>query len=323
MRTCLILTGASLATALFVWNLYSKISTCFLPLASVVAGILCLMLCAFFRQHQSQMRLTLYQAVRLTRHAHTQAHHWRGAHDRWRAIVEMQQALCLHASEQSWRLCAQVRTYAHYLDEYARRHGGYENLGYDVDELQEAAEHLHFLMQGAGVCLEYETGMQQPKLESCDLSAILARFLARLAPMLERRAMRVVSDQCPASLMVESDPKLLAHSLWAMLMACLYYAAEDAILHIEATRAEGTVTVRLFASRCSPAALSPEEREAYLASRLEMPQTHMFAHALARHADTRFAERLAQLMHGRITCAPEGPYRAVLSLSVPAVWPAA
>jgi hypothetical protein len=252
----------------------------------------------------------------LMRHARV-TRHWRASSERMRSLAETQQMLTHHASEQAWRLCTHIRAYGQYLDEFSRHSGGYENLGYDVDELQEAAEHLHFLMQGAGLLLEYESGARRAARERCDLSGILTRFLARLTPMLERRAMRIVSDHCPAVFSLHSDPAVLAHVVWAMLIACLYYARDDSSLHIEVAAVDGVATLRLYVTRCDPAALSPEEREAYLSTRLQAPDTHMFAHVLARHPNTLFAERLAGIIQGTIRCEPEGPYRAVLALSLP------
>lgn len=252
-------------------------------------------------------------------------------HDR--EVLKMQlekaQAHIMKLSESShWmanQACAEsdkvfrtIRSYAHYLEELIIAHQADDTLRYDYDEVCEVTHNLQFLTHAMTLLMTYEQHQEMNEAESCNISNILSAYLMRIAPALERRSMRLNTEQCRLDISLDAPSAMLHHAIWALLYASMHYAADDTTLYIATSHKEDQLNMQFHVTDSCPATLSDHEREGYLQALVSHKDTiNMFAHAMAAHPNVQLASRMAAHMGGSVACIPTHAHGCTIEFILP------
>jgi hypothetical protein len=209
-----------------------------------------------------------------------------------------------------------VLAYANYLEEHIKRHTINPDLRYDFDEVSESSFNLK-LIAGALNLIQ----LQHPhQAESLDVPLLMQQTMLALAPSLDRRAMKLTTIEVDLDVMAQSDPAIIAHVLWMMLLGTIRYAADESTLRLRClyNRDRTRTLISIVVSELSPGRMSQEERGAFLARELQHLTPHMFAETIRIHANMQLAQMLMTEGDGTISIVPLTSYSCEICLNLPA-----
>lgn len=258
-----------------------------------------------------------------------QAIHAEHDRDMLKSQLEQAQKQIHHLSDSSqWvahQACAEsdkvfrtIRSYAYYLEELIIAHQANDAIRYDYDEVCEVTHNLQFLTQAMALLLSYEHTQQQTTPELLNISDMLSAYLMRIAPALERRSMRLNTEQCQLNITLHAPSAMIHHSIWALLYASMHYAADDTVLYISTATRDTSLIMQFNVTDSCPTTLSDQEREGYLHAVITQDEVvNMFAHAMAAHPNVQLASRMANHMGGSVTCIPTHAHGCTIELKLP------
>lgn len=211
-----------------------------------------------------------------------------------------------------------IRSYAYYLEELIMAHQADDAIRYDYDEVCEVTHNLQFLTQAMTLLFSFENIPQQSKSEFLNISDILSAYLMRISPALERRSMRLNTEQCQLNITLHAPSAIVHHSIWALLYASMHYAADDTVLYIATATRDSSLIMQFNVTDSCPTTLSNQERAGYLQAVVTRDETvNMFAHAMAAHPNVQLASRMAIFMGGSVTCIPTHAHGCTIELKLP------
>ena len=208
-----------------------------------------------------------------------------------------------------------VLHYANYLDEHIERRQQDPQLRYDFDDVCESSFNLR-LITGA---LELLHAPGELRREPMPLALLMQRTMIALSASLDRRAMKLTTAEVDPSVMAVSDPGLLSHVLWMMLLGTIRYAADESTLRMRCLYDHGQkrALLSIVVSELAPGALSPAERQAHMTRQMQQESPHMFADTIKRHGNVQLAGLLLQRLDATISVLPLSAYACELCLSLP------
>lgn len=141
-----------------------------------------------------------------------------------------------------------------------------------------------------------------------------------LAPSLDRRVMRLTTADVDLTVVAKSDPTIVAHVLWMLLLGTIRYAADESTLSLRCLYgdAHSKAMISIVVSELSPGALTEDERGAFLVRQMQHLTPHMFAETIRIHANMQLAEMLMQQLDGSISILPLTTQSCEICLTLPA-----
>lgn len=253
-------------------------------------------------------------------------HYQRQHHEADAALGEAQQIIhalqqqnhtLLHSTNlQITQQYQSVLAYAHYLEEQVARYRLDPGLRYDFDDVCESSFRLKLI---AGALSRIHAAVPAVHAHFA-LAGLMQQTMLALAPSLDRRAMKLTTAEVDERVAAHSDPEIILHAVWLMLLGIIHYAAEESTLRIRCLRnhAGDRALISIVVSELSPGSLSAAEREAHLARQLQHLTPHMFAETIRIHASVQLAQLLLARLDARITVLPLTQYACELCLDLPA-----
>lgn len=231
-------------------------------------------------------------------------------------LEHQQNILLSSANRQIIEQYQSIIAYAHYLEEQVARRHFDPALRYDFDDVCESGFRLK-LIANAFTRL---TNAKPAKPTSFALAGLMQQTMLALASSLDRRAMRLTTAEVDEHVTVRSDPEIISHAVWLMLLGIIGYAAEESTLRMRCLRSHtGERTLMsIVVSELSPGNLSVAEREAHLARQLQHLTPHMFAETIRIHAGVQLAQLLLAPLDAAISVVPLTHYACELCLDLPA-----
>jgi hypothetical protein len=227
-----------------------------------------------------------------------------------------QETLLDSTSREMQSLYQSILGYAHYLDEHILQKTAESQLRFDFDDVCESGFNLK-LIAGA---LELVRCPANPARIKMSLPGLLQQTMLALAPTLDRRVMRLTTAEVDESVLVHSDPEILSHVVWMVLLGIVRYAAEESTLRMccryNSDRALAVLSI--VVSELAPGAMSPEERGAHMIRKMQQGSQHMFAETIRIHANIQLAELLLKRLGAVIGVVPLSPYSCEIRLEIPA-----
>ncbi len=209
-----------------------------------------------------------------------------------------------------------VLSYANYLDEHIQRRTAEPELRFDFDDVCESSFTLK-LISGA---LELLGQPAETRRLPVTLAAMMQQTMLALAPSLDRRAMQLTTAEVDESVVASSDPALLTHAIWMMLLGLIRYAADESTLRMRCLydRERKQALLSIIISELAPAAMSSDERAAHLVRQMQHGSPHMFAETIRIHGNLQLAELLLHRLDATLTVVPLSAYACEICLRLPA-----
>ncbi len=209
-----------------------------------------------------------------------------------------------------------VLSYANYLEECVARHAASPDLRYDFDEVSESSFNLKLI---AGALNLIRQG-HEPQSVKLDVPELMQQTLLALAPSLDRRAMKLTTVEVDLAVCAQSDPAIIAHVLWMMLLGTIRYAADESTLRLRClyNRENTRCLISIVVSELSAGRLTEEERGAFLERQLQHLTPHMFAETIRIHANMQLAEMLMKPLDGTLSILPLTSHSCEICLNLPA-----
>jgi hypothetical protein len=208
-----------------------------------------------------------------------------------------------------------VLAYANYLDEHIRSHQHSTQLRYDFDDVCESGFNLKLIAQSLELLR-----VNHRELTAVPLSHLLQRVVIALAPVLERRVMKLSTAGVEQTVVAATDIRLVSHAMWMVLLGIIRYAAAESTLRLRclSTR-NGQAIISIGISELEPGQLSPQEREAHLLRQLQHTSPHMFAETIRLHANAQLAGLMLERVGGTLNVLPLSTHACEISLILPMV----
>lgn len=273
------------------------------------------------------LRCLAGEMTRLAETAQEYYHKHRAANEaliQARSLVEQitaQQNAILHcASREMISQYQAVLTYAHYLEEQIARQAAQPDLRFDFDEVSESSFNLK-LIAGSLNLIEYR---QAPVYVNTHVPQLMEQTMLALAPSLDRRCMRLTSAEVDLAVHAFSDPAIIAHVLWMMLLGTIRYAADESTLRLRClyNRERTRAMISIVISELSPGQLTAEERGAFLTRKMQHLTPHMFAETIRIQANIQLAQMLMDPLDGQLSILPITTNSCEICLNLPAAPPA-
>ena len=230
-------------------------------------------------------------------------------------IVAQQEVIVATTSREMQTQYQSVLAYANYLEEQISRHAVDPSLRYDFDEVSESSFNLK-LIAGALNLIENHA---QPQCASISIPELLQQTMLALAPSLDRRSMKLTTVEVDLAVMAFSDPAIIAHVLWMLLLGTIRYAADESTLRLRClyNRERTRALISIVVTELSPGRLSEDERGAFLSKQLQHLTPHMFAETIRIHANMQLAEMLMAALDGSISTLPLTSHSCEICLTLP------
>lgn len=231
-------------------------------------------------------------------------------------IAAQQAALVTTTSREMMAQHQSVLTYANYLEEQIAQHAIDPGLRYDFDEVSESSFNLK-LIAGALNLVEHASAQNITRL---DVPRLLQQTVLALAPSLDRRNMRLTTAEVDLGVTALSDPAIIAHVLWMMLLGTVRYAADESTLRMRClyTHDRRRVLISIVVSELSPGRLSAEERRAFFGSQVRLQTPHLFAETIHTHGNIQLTSMLMAGLDGDLSVSPLTSHSCEICLSLPA-----
>ncbi len=209
-----------------------------------------------------------------------------------------------------------VLSYANYLDEHITTTRSDSTLRYNFDDVCESGFNLKLIADA----LTLLRSNQSPPISPVAISELMKQTMLTLAPSLDRRVMKLTTAEVDTSVQAMSNPAIVAHILWMMLLGTIRYAAHESTLRMRClyNRERTQAIVSIVVSELSPGQLSSEERRAHLLRQLQHLTPHMFAETIRVHANIQLAELLVKRLDGEISVVPLTSHACEICLKLPA-----
>ena len=207
-----------------------------------------------------------------------------------------------------------VLAYAHYLEERISNRAVADEVRQDFDDVLESSLNLK-LIASALALLNHA-----PVMSSVAVADTMKHMMLALAPSLERRTMRLSSAEVDLSVKAHTDPGILSHTLWMMLLGIVRYAENESTLRLRSLydHDKKQAMVSIVVSELAPGKLSADERGKYLERQMQSMQPHMFADTVRLHANLQLAQLLLSHGGGRIEVVPLNAHACEICLFLPA-----
>jgi hypothetical protein len=208
-----------------------------------------------------------------------------------------------------------VLSYANYLEEHIAQHSPSQDLRYDFDEVSESAFNLK-LIAGA---LELIQHPQHIHYAPIHIPELIQNTMLSLAANLDRRCMKLTTLEVDEGVMAYSNPAIITHTLWMLLLGIIRYAADESTLRLRClySRDQSTALISITVSELSPGRLTAEERGTFLARQLCHFSPHMFAETIRIHANLQLAEILISPLQAQLGIIPLTGHSCEICLKLP------
>lgn len=227
-----------------------------------------------------------------------------------------QQAMLRTANREIVTQYQSVLSYANYLDEHIQRSTADAQLRYDFDDVCESSFTLK-LIAGA---LELLRTQDAPHIGPVPLATLMQQTMLALVPSLDRRAMLLTTAEVDESVLAASDPAILSHAVWMMLLGLIRYAAPESTLRMRCLydRQRTRAILSIVVSELAPGSMSPDERAAHLVRQMQHGSPPMFAETIRIHGNIQLAELLLERLDAAIAVVPLSAYACEICLTLPA-----
>ena len=208
-----------------------------------------------------------------------------------------------------------VLSYANYLEDQIAKYSFAQDMRYDFDDISESGFNLK-LMAGA-LSLIHE--QRKPNLMSFNVAQLMQETMIALATSLERRCMKLSSIDVDTKITAWSDPVIITHIIWMILLGTIRYAADESVLHLRChdNESKTQAILGITISELSPGNLSEQERGAFLERQLEQFSPHMFAETIRIHANVQLIEMLLKPLKGQLTIEEINSHSCEICLTIP------
>jgi len=209
-----------------------------------------------------------------------------------------------------------VLAYANYLEERIAAQAASPDLRYDFDEVSESSFNLKIIAGAMGLAQQQAA----PATQAIDVAQLMQQTMLALAPSLDRRAMKLTTVEVDMGVIALSDPAIVAHALWMLLLGTIRYAADESTLRLRClyNRERSRALISIVVSELSPGRLDENERSIYLARQIQHMTPHMFAGTIRIHANMQLAEMLLARLDGQLTILPLTTRSCEICLNLPA-----
>lgn len=209
-----------------------------------------------------------------------------------------------------------VLAYANYLEEHISSTTTDSTLRYNFDDVCESGFNLKLIADALNLLRSQQT----LPVTAIAISDLMQQTMLTLAPSLDRRSMKLTTAEVDTSVHAMSNPAIIAHVLWMLLLGTIRYAADESTLRMRClyNRERTQAIVSIVVSELSPGQLSENERSAYMLRQLQHLTPHMFAETIRIHANIQLAELLLQRIEGTISILPLTSHACEMCLIIPA-----
>lgn len=233
------------------------------------------------------------------------------------AQINSQQSVMLSTTQREMVTQYQsVLAYANYLEDQIARKAIDPELRYDFDEVSESSFNLK-LIAGAFNLIQKK---HIPEYANLSIPQLMQQTMLALAPSLDRRNMKLTTAEVDLHVIAWSDPTMIAHVLWMMLLGTIRYAADESTLRLRClyNREKTKCMLSIVISELSPGRLSEDERGAFLVKQLQHLTPHMFAETIRIHGNIQLAQLLMAQLDGAINVLPLSNHSCEICLTLPA-----
>ena len=245
-------------------------------------------------------------------HKHQNAQHALiQARDVLAKITAQQQAMVTTTSREMLAQYQSVLAYANYLEEQIAYQAVDPILRYDFDDVSESSFNLK-LIAGSLELIQRD----RPATERIDVPLLMQQTLLALSASLDRRSMKLTTVEVDLNVMAQSNPAIVAHVLWMMLLGTVRHAADESTLRLRCLYSYDR-------TRCLISIVLSERTTVRLNSTETAPESpivtpEMFAETIRIHGNMQLAELLMQQLDGGIEVLPLTCRACEICLSIPA-----
>lgn len=209
-----------------------------------------------------------------------------------------------------------VLAYANYLDEQVTARSADSQMRFDFDDVCESS----FILKLIGGALEELRRPAERQSVPVPLAGLMQQTMLALVPSLERRAMKLTTAEVDESVIAQSDPRILTHVVWMMLLGLIRYAADESTLRMRCLydSERNHAMLSIVVNELAPGRMTPDERAAHLIRQMQHGNAPMFAETIRIHAQVQLAELLLKQMDARIEVVALSGYACEICLSLPA-----
>lgn len=270
-----------------------------IPNASLMQVVTTLAHCA---QEQSRLRADLNHELETARQVLAQ-------------FTSQQNNLLQSASHSMLNQYRTVVGYANYLDQHILRHHHLVDLRYDFDDVCESGFNLK-LIAGALDMLSHPSAFQP---QSVLLPSLMQQTMLALSASLDRRSMKLTTQEVDLSVSVTTDPIIITQVLWMMMLGTIRYAALESTLRMRCLYDETGkyALMSIVVSELAPGTMTADERRDHLQRQLHTRAAHMFAETIHEQANLQLARLLLKKINAEIDVIPLSHYACEICLKLP------